>query len=78
MMFSIHMDAMIDKYANDNGVLNYNMCSDYNMGKALGIQPSKVTTLKKNKQARYPVKFDWQESLKKFKNNIRYSKEKIK
>lgn len=78
MMFSILMDAMIDKYVNDNGVLDYNMCSDYNMGKALGIQPSKVTTLKKNKQARYPVKFNWQESLKKIGNNIRYSKEKNK
>lgn len=78
MMFSILMDAMINKYANDNGVLDYNMSSDYNMGKALGIQPSKVTTLKKNKQARYPVKFNWQESLKKIENNIRYSKEKNK
>lgn len=77
-MFSILMDAMIDKYANDNGVLDYNMCSDYNMGKALGIQPSKVTTLKKNKQARYPVNFNWQQSLKMIENNIRYSKEKNK
>lgn len=78
MMFSILMDAMINKYANDNGVLDYNMCSDYNMGKALGIQPSKVTTLKKNKQARYPVNFNWQQSLKMIENNIRYSKEKNK
>lgn len=78
MMFSILMDAMIDKYANDNGVLDYNMCSDYNMGKALGIQASKVTTLKKNKQARYPVNFNWQQSLKMIENNIRYSKERNK
>ena len=78
MMFSILMDAMINKYANDNGVLDYNMCSDYNMGKALGIQPSKVTTLKKNKQARYPVNFNWQQSLKMIESNIRYSKEKNK
>lgn len=78
IMFSILMDAMINKYANDNGVLDYNMCSDYNMGKALGIQPSKVTTLKKNKQARYPVNFNWQQSLKMIENNIRYSKEKNK
>lgn len=78
MMFSILMDAMIDKYVNDKDVLDYNMCSDYNMGKALGIQPSKVTTLKKNKQARYPISFNWQNSLKMIKDNIRYSKEKDK
>lgn len=75
-LFSILMDAMIRRYTED-GVLNYSICSNYNIGKSLGIQPSKVNTLKKNKQARYWQEFDWQKSLLSVKDGIRYENKKI-
>jgi ribosomal protein L24 len=76
LMFSILMDAMIDKYSM-NGILDYKACSDYNIGIALGIQPSKVTLLKKNKQARYRKEFEWQKSLQQVKEGIRRENKKI-
>ncbi len=75
MMFDIFMKAMIDKN-NTDGVLNYNECSDYAIGKYLGITPEKVRSLKLKKQARYPEKFDWKKSLEEIKERIRYDQEK--
>ena len=79
LMFSIFMDAMISKHT-DNGtqVLNYNECSDYKIGKILGITQEKVRTLKVKKQARYPEEFDWRESLMSIQDQIRYDDEKKK
>lgn len=77
-MFSIFMDAMIDHYKNEENVLDYKACSDYEMGKLLGIPQEKVRTLKIKKQARYPQKFDWRESLKTIQNDIVYDSEKKK
>ena len=43
LMFSIFMDEMIETYADKTtNVLNYNACSDYNIGKMLGIPQEKV------------------------------------
>ena len=72
MMFSILMDAMIDKYKNTDEVLDYNACSDYRIGAMLGIPQEKVRTLKVKKQARYPKPFKWQDSLKTIKDQIVY------
>jgi len=78
LMFSIFMDAMIDANKNSSGVLDYSACSDYHIGKYLGIPQEKVRTLKIKKQARYPQSFDWRESLKNLRNNIRYDEKKDK
>lgn len=48
------------------------------MGKELGIPQEKVRTLKVKKQARYPVEFDWRQSLLSVKESIRFDKEKNK
>lgn len=78
-MFSILVDVMIDNNIDRNDVLNYDKCSDYEIGKMLGIPQEKVRTLKIKKQARYPREFDWKESLQSIKESIVYdaSKEKI-
>lgn len=78
-MFSIYMDATIDLCRNNNGnTIDYNACSDYAMGKELGIPQERIRTLKVKKQARYPEEFDWKQSLLSIKDSIRYEKEKKK
>lgn len=78
-MFSIYMDATIDLCRNEeDNTIDYNACSDYEMGKALGISQERIRTLKVKKQARYPKEFDWKQSLLSIKDNIRYEKEKKK
>lgn len=77
-MFSIYMDAIIEKCKNVDGTIDYNVCSDYEMGKELGIPQEKVRTLKLKKQARYPVEFDWQKSLLSIRDNVRYDSAKGK
>lgn len=77
-MFSIYMDATIKRCEHENGTIDYNACSDYEMGKELGIPQEKVRTLKIKKQARYPVEFDWKKSLLSVKDSVRYDKGKNK
>lgn len=78
LMFSIYMDATIKKCKRADGTIDYNICSDYEMGKELGIPQEKVRALKLKKQARYPVEFDWQQSLLSIKDNVRYDSLKRK
>lgn len=78
LMFSIYMDATIESCKKGNNTIDYNECSDYEMGKELGIPQEKVRTLKVKKQARYPVEFDWRKSLLSVKESIRFDKEKNK
>ena len=63
-MFSIYMETMLEKYKKSDGVMDFKECSDYNIGKRLGIPQEKVKTLKVKKQARYPYDFEWTDSLK--------------
>lgn len=78
LMFSILMDGMIHKHSGDNNVMDMNACSDFNMAKMLGIPKTTVKNLKLKKQARYPVEFDWRESLKSVVDSIRYDQIKKK
>lgn len=78
LMFSIFMDAMIEKHKNAENTLDYNACSDYEMGKILGVPQDKVRTLKVKKQARYPVEFDWYKSLLSIQDKIVYDEQKKK
>jgi hypothetical protein len=71
------MDIMIDTHQT-GGVLDYNACSDYDIGKVLGIPQEKIRTLKVKKQARYPRIFDWRKSLAAIQDNIVYDSEKKK
>lgn len=78
LMFSIYMDATIESCKKGNNTIDCNECSDYEMGKELGIPQEKVRTLKVKKQARYPIEFDWRESLKSIQDDIRYDRTKEK
>lgn len=76
LMFDIFMDALIDQHKDPTtGVLDYNACSDYQIGKMLGIPQERVRALKIKKQARYPVVFDWKESLLSIKDNVYFNKQ---
>lgn len=76
LMFDIFMEAMITKYKDPTtDVLDYKECSDYRIGKILGLPQERVRTLKIKKQARYPVSFEWQKSLLVIKDYIYYNKQ---
>ena len=72
LMFSIYMDEMIGNCKKSDGTIDYSVCSDYEMGKQLGITQERVRMLKVKKQARYPVEFRWQDSLLSIKDSVRY------
>ncbi len=78
IMFHYYMDALITKYKKESGVLDYSKCSDYEIAKQLGVTRERVRTLKVKAQARYPVKYDWKESLVSLKENVRYDERKGK
>lgn len=77
-MFSIYMDVIIKKYSDEQNVLNYKICSDYDIAKRLGITQERVRALKVKKQARFPVDFDWRAALETVKNDVRYDEGKRK
>ena len=72
LMFSIYMDALINSCKNSDGTIDYSVCSDYEIGKQLGITQERVRSLKVKKQARYPIEFRWQDSLLSIKESVRY------
>lgn len=78
LMFSIYLDAMIENCKRVDGTIDYSICSDYEIGKQLGIAQERVRSLKVKKQARYPVEFCWQDSLLSIKDSVYYDKEKKK
>lgn len=78
LMFSIYMDATVESCKKTDNTIDYNACSDFEMGKELGIPQEKVRSLKIKKQARYPIEFDWRKSLLTIEDSIRYDKEKNK
>ena len=77
LMFSYYMEMTIQKNVDSENRLDYSKCSDFAMAKQLGITPERIRTLKVKKQSRYPVDFDWQDSLKALQNNIRLEHKKI-
>lgn len=78
LMFSVFLDEMIDHNCDKENILDYKECSDYKIGKMLGIPQEKVKTLKIKKQARYPKEFNWQKSFMSIKEAIRYDVDKKK
>lgn len=72
LMFDIYISNMINNPKYDNGTIDYNECSDYNISKDLGITQQRVNNLKIKKQLRYPINFDWKVSLAGLMKNARY------
>ena len=77
LMFSYYMDMTIQKHIDTENRLDYSKCSNYGMAKQLGVTPERIRTLKIKKQSRYPVEFDWQDSLISLQDNIRLEGKKI-
>ena len=77
LMFSFYMDRIVQKYTDAENRLDYAKCSNLSMAKQLGITPERVRSLKIKKQSRYPIVFDWQESLKSLQDYIRCDGKKI-
>lgn len=77
-LFKTFMDNLIKNNVDKNNVLDYNKTSDYTIGKMLGIPQERVRNLKIKSQARYPVAFSWQESLKTMRDSIVYDENKDK
>lgn len=77
LMFSIYMDRLIKKSQYDDGSINYNACSDYIIGKDLGITQQKVRNLKIKKQLVYPIDFQWEIALKHLTEHARLDGNKI-
>lgn len=76
IMFHFYMKALLTKYADENGVLDYDTCSDYEISKQLGITQERVRNLKIKSQARYPEPFDWKKSFQSLEDKIRYDEQK--
>ena len=55
LMFSFYMDAMVKMYSDENGIVDYNMISDYDMARQLGVPQTRIRNLKVKKQVKYPV-----------------------
>lgn len=76
LMFHFYMKALVAQYSDENGVLDYDTCSDYEISKQLGITQERVRNLKIKAQARYPEPFDWKKSFQSLEGKIRYDEQK--
>jgi hypothetical protein len=77
-MFSIYLEELINHNKNEDGVIDYQRCSDFEIAKELGLTSNKVRNLKVKKQQRYPVVYDWKVSLSSMRENIRYDEHEKK
>lgn len=72
LMFRFYLEKVIASCVKDDGTVDYNLCSDYRISKALGITQQRVRTLKVKKQLVYAADFDWQRALGGLIQNARY------
>lgn len=64
LMFHFYMERIIENSKNENGILNYSACSDYKIGKELGLTPQKVKNYKIKKELLYPNEtYNWERSF---------------
>ena len=78
LMFHFYMDKMIKQSVDENDVLKYNQCSDYRIGRELGITQQRVANLKVKSQLLYPIDFDWKKSFKSLIAHIRFDRKSQK
>ena len=72
MMFNFYIQKMVSENSDNDGVINYNNCSDYRISKELGITQQRVRNLKVKNQLVNPVDYDWKKALAKLTANARY------
>lgn len=65
---------MVSENSSEDGVIDYNKCSDYKISHDLGITQQRVRNLKIKNQLVYPIEYDWKLALAKLTENARYDK----
>lgn len=78
LMFHFYLENEINTTRLPDGMIDYNKCSDYSIGKRLGITQQRVKSLKIKKQLIYPLVFDWKKALAALMKNARYEPEQNK
>lgn len=72
LMFHFYLQELIDENKRPDGTIDYNKCSDYRIGKDLGITQQKVRSLKVKCQLKYPIDYKWEDALATLTRNARY------
>lgn len=78
LMFHFYMKKIVKQNQNENGVLDYNSCSDYKISKDLGITQQRVKSLKIKSHLLYPIDFLWRASFAALVRNIRFDRQSQK
>lgn len=73
-MFHYYFNRKVEKSKNDEGIINYNKCSDYVISKDLGITQKKVSNLKVMDRLLYQEDLDWMDDFKRLIKNATYDK----
>lgn len=74
LMFSFYLDKELKENTDENGILDYNLVSDYSISKKLCITQQKVKSLKVKKQLVYPIEYDWKKAFSSLLKKARYDK----
>lgn len=69
---------MVKDNSDNDGIIDFNKCSDYLISKELGITQQRVRNLKVKNQLINPIDFKWEKALAKLTENARYDKESHK
>lgn len=72
LMFHFYLKKLVKQNQNENGVLDYNSCSDYKISRELGITQQRVANLKVRSQLLYRIDFSWQDSFASLTEHIRF------
>ena len=75
LMFKFYYEKMMSENTNDDGTLDYNAISDYQIAKRLGITESRVRSFKVKYHLKYGDDFEWKKAFAKLVSNARYEKE---
>lgn len=63
LMFHFYLTEEVEEDKEKHQGFDFNKVSDYVISKQLGITQQRVRALKIRKQLKYPIEFDWKESL---------------
>lgn len=73
-MFHYYFEKVLEDSKIDSDLIDYNKCSDYKIGKDLGITQQKVKNLKIMNELLYPSMRDWKKDFASLTKNARYDK----
>lgn len=74
LLFHFYINTMINDNKNEDGTIDYSLCSDYKISQDLGITQQRVRNLKVKNQLVNPIPFDWRKALAALIENARYDK----